>query len=200
MPCSLRAAAASRLPITVRDVRLRQPNSIGTLRKGIRTIDRQTPHAVTVPGAVEAWATLIRDHGRLSLREILAPAVELARKGYVLTPRVAFDLGNQVALLSGDPASGKTFLVDGKAAKAGSIQKQERLADTLELIGREGARAFYEGEIGAALAGFLADRGGLHKPADFAAAKGEYNEPISIDYHGRQVYECAPNGQGVMPS
>jgi gamma-glutamyltranspeptidase / glutathione hydrolase len=168
------------------------------LQKGIRTIDRQTPHAVTVPGAVEAWATLIRDHGRLSLREILAPAVEMARKGYVLTPRVAFDLGNQVALLSGDPASGKTFLVDGKAPKAGAIQKQERLADTLELIGREGARAFYEGEIGAALAGFLADRGGLHKPADFAAAKGEYNEPISIDYHGRQVYECAPNGQGVI--
>jgi gamma-glutamyltranspeptidase/glutathione hydrolase len=168
------------------------------LQQGIHAIDRQTPHAVTVPGAVDAWATLIKNHGRLPLREILAPAVEMARNGYVLTPRVAFDLSNQVALLSADPGSGKTFLVDGKAPKAGSVQKQERLADTLELIGREGARAFYEGEVGAALAGFLASKGGLHTSADFAAAKGNYDEPISIEYHGRQVYECAPNGQGVI--
>jgi gamma-glutamyltranspeptidase / glutathione hydrolase len=167
-------------------------------QQGIRTIDRQTPHAVTVPGAVEAWATLIKDHGRLSLRDILAPAVEMARKGYVLTPRVAFDLGNQVALLSADPGSRDTFLVDGKAPAAGAIQKQERLADTLELIGREGPRAFYEGEVGRTLADFLAGKGGLHRPSDFAAAKGDYVEPISIEYHGRRVYECAPNGQGVI--
>jgi gamma-glutamyltranspeptidase / glutathione hydrolase len=167
-------------------------------QQGIRTIERQTPHAVTVPGAVEAWVRLINDHGRLSLREILAPAVEMARKGYVLASRVAFDLGNQVALLSADAGSSQTFLVDGKAPSAGTVQKQERLADTLELIGREGARAFYEGEVGAGLADFLAGKGGLHKPSDFAAAKGEYSEPISIEYHGRRVYECAPNGQGVI--
>ncbi|MEH2529036.1 gamma-glutamyltranspeptidase/glutathione hydrolase [Bradyrhizobium sp. AZCC 1588] len=168
------------------------------VRQGIRSIDRQSPHAVTVSGAVEAWATLARDHGRLPLFEILAPAVEIARRGYVLTPRVAFDLANQVALLEADIGCRETFLVSGDAPKAGSVQRQERLADTLELIGREGARAFYEGEVGAALASFLADKGGVHTRADFAAAKGEYTDPIAVDYRGRTVYECGPNGQGII--
>jgi gamma-glutamyltranspeptidase/glutathione hydrolase len=168
------------------------------LGRGIRSIDRQSPHAVTICGAVEAWATLARDHGKLSLSEILAPAVEMARRGYVLTPRVAFDLANQVALLNADPGCRQTFLVTGKAPEAGAIQRQEKLADTLEQIGREGARGFYEGEIGAALARFLADKGGLHTRADFASAKGEYTDPIAVDYRGRTVYQCGPNGQGII--
>jgi len=168
------------------------------LGQGIRSIDRQSPHAVTISGAVEAWATLARDHGKLPFSEILAPAVEMARRGYVLTPRVAFDLANQVALLDADAGCRQTFLVSGKAPEAGAMQKQEKLADTLELIGREGARAFYEGEIGAALASFLADKGGLHTRADFASVKGEYTDPIAVDYRGRTVYECGPNGQGII--
>lgn len=168
------------------------------LRNGIRSIGRQSPHAVTVSGAVEAWATLARDHGRLPLSEILAPAVEMARRGYVLTPRVAFDLANQVAMLEADAACRQTFLVSGKAPKAGAIQRQEKLGDTLEMIGREGACAFYGGEVGATLADFLVDKGGLHTRDDFAAAKGEYTDPISIDFRGRKVYECAPNGQGII--
>lgn len=168
------------------------------VRHGMRSIDRQTPHAVTVPGAVEAWATLAKDHGRLPFSEILAPAVEIARRGYVLTPRVAFDLANQTGLLCVDIGCSETFLISGNAPKAGSVQRQERLADTLELIGREGARAFYDGEVGAALVGFLADKGGLHTSADFASAKGEYTDPIAIDYRGRTVYECGPNGQGII--
>ena len=168
------------------------------VRQGIRNIDRQTPHAVTVPGAVGAWATLAKDQGRLPFGEILAPAVEIARRGYVLTPRVAFDLANQTALLAADGACREIFLVEGEAPKAGSVQRQEKLADTLELIGREGARCFYEGEVGAALADFLVHKGGLHTRADFAAMKGEYTDPIAIDYRGRTVYECGPNGQGVI--
>lgn len=168
------------------------------LGQGIRSIDRQSPHAVTISGAVEAWATLARDHGKLPLSEILAPAVEMARRGYVLTPRVAFDLANQVALLNADPGCRQTFLVSGKAPEAGAIQRQEKLADTLEQIGHEGARGFYEGEVGAALVDFLADKGGLHTRDDFASVNGEYTDPISIDFRGRTVYECAPNGQGII--
>ncbi len=168
------------------------------LKNGIRTIERQTPHAVTVPGAIEAWATLIRDHGRMPLHEIFAPAVAMARNGYLLTERVAFDLANQVDLLNADAESRKTFLVGGGAPKAGDLQKQTKLADTLELVGREGARAFYQGEVGVGLAEFLESKGGLHRHEDFAEAKGEYVEPISVMYRGRTVYQCAPNGQGII--
>ena len=168
------------------------------LKNGIRTIERQTPHAVTVPGAIEAWATLIRDHGRMPLQEIFAPAVAMARGGYLLTERVAFDLANQLELLNADEESRKTFLVGGDAPKAGDLQKQTKLADTLELVGREGPRAFYEGDVGAGLAEFLESKGGLHRRQDFAEARGEYVQPISAMYRGRTVYQCAPNGQGLI--
>ena len=168
------------------------------VKQGIATIDRQSPHAVTIPGAVEAWARLIADHGRMSLREILAPAVAMARDGYPLTERVAYDIASQLPLLSADEASRKTFLVDGKPPQPGDIQKQPGLADTLERIGREGPRAFYEGDIAAEMTEFLRSKGGLHTREDFAQAAGEYVEPVSTVYRGRTVYECAPNGQGIV--
>ena len=104
------------------------------VKQGIATIDRQSPHAVTIPGAVEAWARLIADHGRMSLREILAPAVAMARDGYPLTERVAYDIASQLPLLSADEASRKTFLVDGRPPQPGDIQKQPGLADTLQQL------------------------------------------------------------------
>ena len=61
-------------------------------RHGVTTIDRHSPHAVTVPGAVEAWSRLIGDHGRRPLKAALEPAIDLARAGYAISPRVAHDI------------------------------------------------------------------------------------------------------------
>jgi gamma-glutamyltranspeptidase / glutathione hydrolase len=115
-------------------------------KQGIKTIDRQTPHAVTVTGAVEAWARLLHDHGRLTLAEVLAPAIAMARQGYPVTQRVAFDINHQIALLQADDEARRTFLVAGKAPAVGHIQTQPKLAETLELIGYDGARGFYSGK------------------------------------------------------
>ena len=165
---------------------------------GITTIERHSPHAVTVPGAVEAWARLVKDHGRMSLAEILAPAIALARDGYPLTPRVAYDLANQRELLRQDPNAAATFLVAGQPPAAGTLQYQPGLAATLEAIGREGPDAFYRGEIAAEMADYLKAAGGLHTREDFAAAEGEYVTPISTQFRGRTVYEIPPNGQGIV--
>ncbi|PWC37721.1 gamma-glutamyltransferase [Azospirillum sp. TSO35-2] len=165
---------------------------------GGSAIDRRSPHAVTVPGAVEAWARLVAGHGRLPLREILAPAVALARNGYPVTPRVAFDIGHQRELLLQDPMARTTFLADGAVPKVGSLQHQPRLADTLEAIGRDGPDAFYRGPVAEDMVACLQGHGGCHTMADFAAAQGEYVTPIRTSYRGRTVYECPPNGQGVI--
>ena len=69
-------------------------------RQGVATIERHSPHAVTVPGAVEAWARLIADHGRRPLAAALEPAIALARDGYAISPRVAHDIGKQRDLLA----------------------------------------------------------------------------------------------------
>ncbi|MGE0845579.1 MAG: gamma-glutamyltransferase family protein [Flavobacteriaceae bacterium] len=167
-------------------------------RQPEKTIGRSSPHAVTVPGAVEAWARLIADHGRMPLADLLAPAIAIAREGYAVSPRTAFDIGNQRALLAADPAACATFLVDGEAPETGSVQRQPALAATLEAIGRDGPDAFYRGEIAREMAEFLRERGGAHTVDDFAAAAGEYVEPIAADYRGWTVHECPPNGQGVI--
>ena len=85
-------------------------------RAGITAIERHSPHAVTVPGAVEAWARLVKDHGRMPLSEILQPAIKLARDGYPITPRVAYDIGNQRDLLRQDPNAAATFLREWRGA------------------------------------------------------------------------------------
>ncbi|CAO3441139.1 gamma-glutamyltransferase family protein [Azospirillum endophyticum] len=165
---------------------------------GVTEIGRQSPHAVTVPGAVEAWARLVADHGRLPLAEVFAPAVAMAREGYAVTPRVAHDIAQQTALLRGDPTAAATFLADGQAPAACTVQTQPLLADTLEAIGREGPGAFYRGAIAQDMVEFLRGVGGFHSLEDFAAAEGEYVTPIRTEYRGRTVHECPPNGQGII--
>ncbi|WP_042694452.1 gamma-glutamyltransferase family protein [Azospirillum sp. B506] len=165
---------------------------------GVSEIGRQSPHAVTVPGAVEAWARLVADHGRLPLAEVFAPAIAMAREGYVITPRVSHDIEQQTALLRNDPTAAATFLTDGKAPSAGSVQTQPLLADTLEAIGREGPDAFYRGTVAEDMVEFLRAAGGFHSLEDFAAARGEYVTPIRTEYRGRTIHECPPNGQGII--
>lgn len=166
--------------------------------QGIDAIPRQSPHAVTVPGAVEAWSRLIKDHGRMALSDVLAPAIELARNGYPIAPRVAYDLRSQTKLLLADPTTRSTFLRGDEAPDVGEIQRQPKLASLLESIGKEGPSAFYAGEVASDMVDYLRGLGGLHTLEDFAAAAGEYVTPISAEYHGNTVYECPPNGQGIV--
>jgi gamma-glutamyltranspeptidase/glutathione hydrolase len=167
-------------------------------RCGVTTIDRHSPHAVTVPGAVEAWARLIEDHGRRPLAAALEPAIALARDGYAISPRVAHDIGKQRDLLRLDLTARATFLIDGEAPSVGAVQRQPELAQALETIGREGPDAFYRGPIAEDMIAYLRSLGGLHRADDFARAKGEYVRPISTEFRGRTIYECPPNGQGVV--
>lgn len=166
--------------------------------QGIRTIERFSPHAVTVPGAVDAWTRLVADHGRMPMEDVLSQAISFAREGYGITSRVAADISHQEELLKRDPSCRRIFLVDGKAPDVGAVQYQPELAGTLEAIGREGRDAFYRGGIAEEMVSHLAAHGGLHTTDDFATAGGEYVKPISASYRGWDVHECPPNGQGII--
>ncbi|WP_137153702.1 gamma-glutamyltransferase family protein [Rhizobium sp. FKL33] len=167
------------------------------LKQGIESIGRQSPHSVTVPGAVEAWARLVADHGRMGLHNVLAPAIRYARDGYALTPCTAKDLSRQCHLLRQNPTARSTFLVEGEAPISGAIQRQPLLAETLEAIAREGSEVFYRGDIAKDVVGYLRDNGGLHTREDFALARGQYVNPIKRSYRQHTVVECGPNGQGI---
>ncbi|HEY1301305.1 MAG TPA: gamma-glutamyltransferase family protein [Stellaceae bacterium] len=163
---------------------------------GIREIDVQTPHAATVPGAVDAWCVFNRQYGTRPLAELLEPAAKAAEGGYVVTPRIAADWQRNAAKLR-DPVTAASFLPGGKAPGAGDRMKNPPLAATLRRIGREGREAFYDGDVMQDILGRLKALGGLHEAEDFAEQRSNWVEPITAPYRGYDVYECPPNGQGM---
>ncbi len=164
--------------------------------RGIRDIEVQTPHAVTVPGAVDAWCVFNRAYGTRPLAELLEPAARAAEEGYVVTPRVAYDWQRNQAKLR-DPVTAALFLPGGKPPAAGDRMRNPALAATLRRIGREGRAGFYEGPVRRDILNRLKSLGGLHEAEDFAAQHAEWVEPIHAPYRGCEVYECPPNGQGL---
>jgi len=166
--------------------------------KGIAEIAQQSPHSVVVPGVIDAWDQLVRAHGTMDLGELLQPAIALARDGYVITPRVGADWASQIDLLSNDENAAKRFLPNGRAPEVGDVHHQPELAATLQKIADHGRDAFYTGEVAEDIVNYLQSLGGLHTLEDFANAQGDFVTPIKSDYRGYDIYQCPPNGQGVI--
>ena len=162
----------------------------------IGQIETQTPHAVTIPGAVDAWCTLNREHGSKPLAELLEPAARTAEEGYRVTPRVAWDWQRMQWKLT-DPYTASVMLPGGKAPLVGERMRNPALAETLRRIGREGREAFYSGPVMRDILGRLQELGGLHEEEDFDAQRSDWVEPIRAPYRGYEVYELPPNGQGI---
>ena len=170
-------------------------NSEWLLEQGITSIERHSAHAVTIPGAVDAWVQLNRDHGSMPLDRILAPAISYARDGYPITQRVSVDFAREAGNLGA--AAAAVFAPGGNPVPLGARHTQPALADTLERIGRDGRAGFYDGPVGEEILSVLRQLGGRHAEEDFAAT-GDYVSPISTDFRGNTVWQCPPNGQGVI--
>ncbi|MEK9725220.1 MAG: gamma-glutamyltransferase, partial [Rhodospirillaceae bacterium] len=168
------------------------------LDKGITSIERQTPHAATVPAAVDAWCQLNRDHGKLDLGELLQPAIQYARDGYPVSSRVSVDFAAQADALAKDPNLKRVFMPNGRTPGVGEMHRQPELAATLQAVADNGREAFYTGAIADDMVSYLQSLGGLHTMEDFANSVGDYVTPISTEYRGHTVWECPPNGQGVI--
>lgn len=167
------------------------------LERGIKTIQRHTPHAVTVPGAVDAWARLVEDHGSRELGWLLKPAIAFAEDGYPVHSRVRFDWVNEMETLKRTPAARRIFMPGGRIPEVGALHRQVELAAALKRIAKQGRDGFYKGPVAKDIVRYLQRLGGLHTLDDFAQAKGEYVSPIKTAYRGYDVYECPPNGQGI---
>lgn len=167
--------------------------------RGLTTIGSESPHAVTVPGAVDAWCRLSSDYGTMALADLLAPAIAAAEDGYLVHPRVAADWAGEAERLAASPAAAAAFLsADGRAPEPGDRHRQPKLAASLRAVARSGRDGFYAGEVAEDMVAYLNGLGGLHTLDDFAAQEAIYVTPISSRYRDVDVYECPPNGQGVI--
>ncbi len=154
-----------------------------------------SPHAVTVPGAVDSFCHLSETVGRIGLDAVLAPAIRYAEEGVPVAPRVAFDWGNEAAKLQG--AARAAYLIDGRVPKVGEVFCAPRQAEVLRRIARDGRDAFYTGEVAEDICDTLNALGGVHRLEDFAANRCLQTEPVSGPYKGVELLEHAPNGQGA---
>src|SRR5712675_2256843 len=167
------------------------------LEHNIKAIPLTSPHAVTIPGAVDAWTVILRDHGKFGLDSLLQPAIKAAEEGYVVAPRIAFDWKNQFDKLKKGTNTGRYLLPHGRPAVAGDVIRQPELGQTLRAIAKDGRDAFYKGPIAEDMVETLSAIGGLHTLDDFAAHSTETTVPIGTMYKGLDVWQCPPNGPGI---
>ena len=113
--------------------------------QGISEFERRSPHSVTVPGAVDAWSKLLADYGRMSLSDVLQPAIAFARDGYPVSSRVHHDWTVSKSLIAAEESTAGIFLVNGEVPKVGQMHYQKALAATLQSIADNGRDAFYRG-------------------------------------------------------
>jgi gamma-glutamyltranspeptidase/glutathione hydrolase len=166
--------------------------------KGVRyKIEATSPHAVTVPGAIEAWGSILKAHGRFGLDRALQAAIRYAEDGFPVAPRVAWDWAGVVNKLAPHAGSVKYYLVNGRAPEVGHVMRLPALAATLKAIAAGGAKAFYQGPIAADIAATVQAAGGDLVADDLARHKGDVVTPISTNYRGLDVVELPPNTQGL---
>ncbi len=167
------------------------------LGQGLRMIASDSIHAVTVPGAVDAWTAILAAHGHFGLDRALAPAIGYAERGFPVAARIAWDWQNAAGKLRADPGARRHYLRNGHPPSQGDVVQLPALAHTLKTVATKGPRAFYEGAIADDMVMTLTRRGSLLTGADFAAHRGEVVEPIVTNYRGLEVLEMPPNTQGL---
>lgn len=162
---------------------------------GDEVVPPQSVHAVTIPGAVDAFCHLAETEGKLGLETLLAPAIRYADEGVPVAPRVAFDWIKDKKNLQG--IARELYLKNGQTLSSGSIFRAPGQANVLRRIAREGRDAFYTGEIAEDMVNSLRALGGAHTLEDFAKTSCDATQPASGIYKGTELVEHPPNGQGI---
>ncbi|MDE1893749.1 MAG: gamma-glutamyltransferase [Xanthomonadaceae bacterium] len=151
---------------------------------------------VGVPGTVMGMDAALKKYGSMPLRELIAPAIKLARDGFVLQQGDINILNERAKDFARYPNVAATFLNHGKPYVAGDRLRQPQLARTLELIQKDGARAFYHGSIARRVVDASKANGGILSMKDFADYSVTWDKPLSCDYHGYTIVSDPPPSSG----
>ncbi len=153
---------------------------------------------IGVPGSVSGLATALEKFGsgKFTLADLIAPAIKFARDGVPVENDLAISLAQYEKLLSRWPSSAKIFMKDGKVLQAGDRLVQNDLANTLEIIAKQGPNAFYRGEIAAKIAQSVRDAGGVMTVDDIANYRTEIRDVIRGNYRGHEIISMPPPSSG----
>lgn len=190
--------------------------------EGLNLIPGSGLLATVVPGAFDAWMLMLRDHGRMSLREVLEPAIGYAENGHPFLSRASQVIAGLADFFRDEwPTSAEVWLPNGEVPRGGDLFRNRALAamwrrllaEAEGISGREAQieaarRSFYEGFVAEAIDDFLQDaccmdatgerRKGVLTGQDMANWRASYEEPSSVDYHGNKVWKCGVWSQGPV--
>lgn len=156
------------------------------------------PLPVTIPGCVDGWFALHSRFGKLPMSDLLGPAIGYARDGFPVTELISYYWQSTMRWMTRYPGIAENFTVDGKRGPAtGEVIQRRNLANTLDIIAREGRDGFYKGKMAQRMVDYLRAQGGYHTLEDFSQHSSEWVTPVSTSYRGYDVYELPPNGQGI---
>ena len=148
---------------------------------------------ITVPGTVQAWGRLIERFGKMGLGRVMEPAVRAAREGFIVTDQLAFFLAATADWRLREPEHQRLL----PPVSAGMLLRNPDLAGVLEQIGRTGWLGFYRGDVAAAIARSVQDRGGFLTLDDMGMHRGDWVQPLRMRYRDLDVYEMPPPTQGL---
>ncbi|MEQ1855367.1 MAG: gamma-glutamyltransferase family protein [Longimicrobiales bacterium] len=163
---------------------------------GLERVPGTGVNAATVPGAISGYDALLERFGNLTFRETFERAAQLAEEGWGQAERRHADIVSVQNKLRGDPDSNRTFLVDGEPPALYSLIRNPELAAALRLIQAEGRDAFYRGRIADAIVAKVQANGGVMTKADLEEFQSEWVEPLTTNYHGYDIFQLPPPGQG----
>ena len=165
-------------------------------------------NAITVPGAAQGWEDTITKFGsgKLTLLQILGPAIKLAEEGFPVSTLTAMRWTQQMDCLTkwytpDEIDEGRVEMsIDGRgmAPKPGQLFHNPQMAKVLRSLGEYGAQeGFYNGFPGRSIVETIRKHGGSMTLEDLTTHASTYPEPICVSYRGFDVWECPPNGQGI---
>ena len=165
---------------------------------GRKTIPPHGMLPISVPGCVDGWFELHKKFGKLPMKQVLQPAINYANEGFPVSDIVAYYMDRSVPILGKQPGAFlETYTINGRAPARGEVFKNPALAKTLQILAEKGRDAFYKGEIADQMDKFFAANGGYLRKVDFEKHTSTWDEPVSTNYRGYDVYELPPNGQGI---
>ncbi len=163
---------------------------------GLKSVPGSGVNSATVPGAISGYDALLTRFGTLTFKETLERAAQIAEEGWGQAERRHADLRSAANGLRQDADSRQIFLQGDRVPELYAIIRNPALARALRLIQKEGRDAFYKGEIASAIVAKVQAHGGVMTRDDLAEFQSEWVDPISTGYHGYDIFELPPPGQG----
>ncbi|EHQ0901565.1 gamma-glutamyltransferase [Campylobacter jejuni] len=153
--------------------------------------------AAGVPGTVKGMSAMLDRYGTMKLKDLMAPAIKLAEKGYLINDRQEQTMLEAKDMFKEFPSSSKYFLKkDGSTYKSGDLFVQKDLAKTLKLIAKEGPDAFYKGKIADLIAADMAKNKGIITKEDLAQYQAIWRKPVEGTYRGYDIISMSPPSSG----